>query len=497
LVFASDAKPAHSFFSRVGETGSTRPTPEAAPARTAAPSDQLPLDPVPTPIALAIPSAQCDSHPPAIPISQPIAGPSKKAHTFFQTNGSASKSSTLKAGWGNGIKEGAEWLPPWPGAEWPVHEGSADAPAIASPGVQKRPIPQAQVEEEDNAFWHSVLARAESSTVNHTTASNPGRRARQRHGATTGANRETLCERFRPRTASQVLGNGTEATYLRDWLSALSIGTQDGQVPKVIRRLPKKKRKLDDWIVDDIGLFGDPQEEPQEELELEAEPPNPNLDLDIEMGMGERPTSYAPLSNWLTNTILLSGPNGSGKSAAVYAAASELGWEIFEVYPGIGKRTGGNLMSLVGDVGRNHMVGRQKEKEVEQAITEPKPKTANGLNGFFQPKSKPAEAELDLAEVQDDAPPLGSQGEPIEIEDDHEKSLTTSPHLHQISLPSTPFREDAKFRQSLILIEEVDILFDEEATFWPAIISLIADSRRPVVLTCNGESRFLPPSHKI
>ena len=43
------------------------------------------------------------------------------------------------------------------------------------------------------------------------------------------------------------------------------------------------------------------------------------------------------------------------------------------------------------------------------------------------------------------------------------------------------------FRQSLILLEEVDILFKEDTNFWPSLVTFIKSSRRPVVLTCNGQ----------
>jgi len=40
----------------------------------------------------------------------------------------------------------------------------------------------------------------------------------------------------------------------------------------------------------------------------------------------------------------------------VYACASELGFEVFELYPGMGRRSGKDLAGAVGQLTRNHMV---------------------------------------------------------------------------------------------------------------------------------------------
>jgi len=64
----------------------------------------------------------------------------------------------------------------------------------------------------------------------------------------------------------------------------------------------------------------------------------------------------------MKNLILLVGPNGSGKTVAVYAVAQELGYEIFEVNAGMGKRRAKDIESEVGDVARNHIVRASPRK---------------------------------------------------------------------------------------------------------------------------------------
>ncbi|KAK4684821.1 hypothetical protein P7C73_g5344, partial [Tremellales sp. Uapishka_1] len=407
-VFATDHKPAHSFFARIGGNQLSRGTSVASDGGAS--------------------EASLQSVPPKV----------GKAHSFFKLNGGAGDAAKIRNGWGGGIREGWEWSSPLPGGDWPNHHGSVGLADLPDSVLRKRERRQINAEM-DSDFWQHRCSR-------RSTLADPTRKLPAStfvNSASRGANRESWCERYRPQRASDVLGNVTEATYLRDWLHSLAVGSTERKITRKIKR--PIKQSLDGWIVDDIGLFGDAEEEEEEDEILdEIDPPVP---------LGERPLSYPAFEARLTNAIVLAGPSGSGKSAAIYAAAHELDWEVFEVYPGIGRRTGGNLMSLVGDVGKNHMVNKGKQEKVKRG--------KEAFKSFFANK---VEVEEPLDEV--------------------------------VGLEKTPSTEhDGKFRQSLILIDEADILFDEETSFWPTVISLIAESRRPVILTCNDLS--LVPIHQL
>lgn len=207
-------------------------------------------------------------------------------------------------------------------------------------------------------------------------------------------------DKWAPQRADEVLGNREHAEYLLDWLAALQLTASTLNEPPpvdltisqskrkrrlketgsgkpsvlraVVKRRGRKRQRLDsddedDWIANDDDEIEDAPTEwltSDDELLLKG-PPSPSVTSEN----GEPPPSepdpplepphpsrtrrtFAPL----TNTILLTGPPGCGKTAAVYACAAELGYRVFEVYPGIGKRSGASLESLVGDVGKNHTV---------------------------------------------------------------------------------------------------------------------------------------------
>lgn len=171
----------------------------------------------------------------------------------------------------------------------------------------------------------------------------------------------------------------------------------------------------------------------------------------------------------LTNTLLLQGPSGSGKTASIYACAQELGWDVFEVYPGIGKRSGSAVSSLVGDVGRNHIVGGHGFSSGSANAS-----AAGAFSKLFGGQMSTGSS-------------IGFMTSPSK-----KKKSATSPETTDVSgSTSTP---ENTVRQSLILLEEVDILYQTDTNFWPSVINLIKNSRRPVIMTCNGTSHNHPSS---
>ncbi|KAF8259656.1 hypothetical protein EI94DRAFT_1750981, partial [Lactarius quietus] len=207
-------------------------------------------------------------------------------------------------------------------------------------------------------------------------------------------------QKWRP-VGEHILGNEQNACYLREWMHALRLhfattpsshdkssksNKKRGMRPEIVREVFRSaEREIRRLVVDDEDDEDDPQP----------------------VSLGKNPQH---------NT--LGWPPGLWEDAAVYTCAEELGWNVFEVYPGLGKRGGTHLDELIGDVGRNH--------------TLPQPLL------FHRGRSEP---------------------------------------------PNSP--------QSVVLIEEADVVFADEAGFWPSVVAFIRECRRPVIITCNVESR--PP----
>ncbi|KAF9009047.1 hypothetical protein BDQ17DRAFT_96371 [Cyathus striatus] len=277
----------------------------------------------------------------------------------------------------------------------------------------------------------------------------------------------TWVNKWRPRRAVDVLTNESNAVYLRNWLQALELklksvppatsetsssfrrqvsydkrGTKRPRIVRAVEKRGGRKRQRvdseDDNAIDFIAYdpFGENLYEPR--TDGDAHKALNGNDLQFSILQNE------PLLNQVYNTIVLTGPSGSGKTASVYACAEELGWKVFEVYPGIGKRNGANLDILIGDVGKNHILSK------EVALPDKRHQTPlSSYEGEVLPN--------------DTETPVTEQG----LAADNIKS---------------------SIQQSVILLEEVDILFKEDANFWPAVVKFISQSRRPVVCTCNDIS---------
>jgi hypothetical protein len=206
-----------------------------------------------------------------------------------------------------------------------------------------------------------------------------------------------------------------------------------GQHLEVVREVTRKRKKagaLDGWMVDD-----DDDDVDDDDLHKEYDGFEDLDDCSLPSSWDLSESMPIPFGRKIRNTILLVGPPGCGKTAAVYACAEELGWNVFEVYPGLGKRGGTHLDDLIGDVGKNHIL--------------PQPLLFH--RGRSEPPSPVKMRSTNAVDTLDD-------------------------------LPETEIHP-----QSAVLIEEADVVFADEAGFWPSVVAFIRSCRRPVIITCNGE----------
>ncbi|KAL2888460.1 Telomere length regulation protein elg1 [Ceratocystis lukuohia] len=257
---------------------------------------------------------------------------------------------------------------------------------------------------------------------------------------------------------SQVLQSGREALLLKEWLEALKVNAvhtasadpkPKGKGPK--KRGKKKKGKLDGFIIDensddDDGGAYSPCEDSSDDALAEWAP-------DV---LGTKRSVARTVAGRLRNAIVLSGKHGVGKTATVYAAAKELGFEVFEINAA-SRRAGKDILEKVGDMTRNHLVQRQAGETGEASSTASK---SAAIASFFGKKTADAKDAKD--------------GEGKKDRKD---------------------KEPAAQKQSLILIEEADLLYDEDKNFWATLVTLMSQAKRPFVITCNDET--LIPLHTL
>lgn len=286
-------------------------------------------------------------------------------------------------------------------------------------------------------------------------------------------------QKYSPKCASHVLQHGSEAMTLKNWLHSLTVlavgGALKASAPLDVKKPPRKKRKkaVDDFIV------SDDEEEEEDMLELSS--------VEI-LPVPQPPSMVRPQWTRNKNVILISGPHGCGKSAMVHAVAKELGFEVFEIHSGM-RRSGKDIQDKVGDMTANHLVNHKRsaapaQEEIttadntdnERMDTALQDDLTSGRQGtmtsFFQtkPVMKPK--------------PIAKPKKEEARSQESNRTLAT-----QAVLPLVAAAQRSQ-KQSLILFEEADILFEEDQQFWAQVTKLALNSKRPIVITCNDERQI-------
>uniref|UniRef100_A0A672GJ80 AAA+ ATPase domain-containing protein n=1 Tax=Salarias fasciatus TaxID=181472 RepID=A0A672GJ80_SALFA len=274
-------------------------------------------------------------------------------------------------------------------------------------------------------------------------------------------------EKFSPQHSRDIVGNSAPLTKLHSWLKRWKLRTN----PDKRRKTERKKEEKNSW---DCGDF-------QGEAGSEVDQEEP-----------------------LWNAVLITGPPGVGKTASVYACAQEFGFKVFEVNCS-SQRSGRRVLSQLKEATQSHLVEASGKDLLKPAYvntgggpqSEPLPgKTAQTVPSVSRQRAtrswrcsagkvraKPATATLahyfkTKAKANGDRP----GGLPPPEEADRRTPDNSSLGPDQTS----PQKKQAA--TSLILFEEVDVVFDDDVGFFAAIKAFMTTTKRPVVLTTNDPS---------
>lgn len=293
-------------------------------------------------------------------------------------------------------------------------------------------------------------------------------------------------QKYAPKCANDVLQQGREAILLRDWMKSLTVTSVDSgnKDPSSTRessvaskrhniKLKKKKRRrpeeLDGFVIssDEEAMQMDELTDP-EAMPSSQDRHSASKKTVIRVGdtLG---ISRSPSDARTTNAVVISGPHGCGKTATVYALAHELDFEVFEINAG-SRRSGRDLLDRVGDMTRNHLVHHSNGTETEvdnedllQLTESLKQDLESGrqanMKSFFKPK--------------------------LENGKRPKTKAVTKSNQAKVEQPAKRLKNQ---KQSLILLEEVDVLFEEDKQFWMTTLGLILQSKRPIIMTCNDEN---------
>ncbi|NWY69854.1 ATAD5 protein, partial [Erithacus rubecula] len=289
--------------------------------------------------------------------------------------------------------------------------------------------------------------------------------------ALSGVEKEDMLwtEKYQPQDSSELVGNKKEIERLHSWLQEW-----------------KKRADLEEK-----------RNQKREKEDKEQEDSLSSLDFkDCKSDTEEETT--------LCNTVLITGPPGVGKTAAVYACAQELGFKIFEVNASC-QRSGRQILSQLKEATQSHQVDKK-------GVNAHKPCFFNSCSTAKSPKKMYSPKKV----ISPRKPPLSPKGAGLKrslpsktlanyfkisskckvidgeatSEEKNGGNTQNSLEVKKDAQIKTINKEEGgehnrKSATSLILFEEVDIIFDEDAGFLNAIKTFMATAKRPVILTTN------------
>ncbi|PNH05280.1 ATPase family AAA domain-containing protein 5 [Tetrabaena socialis] len=228
----------------------------------------------------------------------------------------------------------------------------------------------------------------------------------------------------------------------------------------------------------------------------------------------------------LPTVLLLRGPPGCGKTAAAYAVAAELGFRVLEVNP-TADRSGPQLLRMVGEATQSRRLVHRSAGQAGAAggwMAQPQQQAAAGEGGGALDESSP-EPDSSPEPVKRRKAGGGRGGGRGGAAEAANAATTHAAAAHLFGHRAAPGAANNTFpaapgggadgeaaaagpggggtggggrngggggSATLMLFDEVDVLPDEDRGFMAALVSIIQESKRPIILTA-GLSPLPPP----
>jgi hypothetical protein len=318
---------------------------------------------------------------------------------------------------------------------------------------------------------------------------------------------ELWTEKYQFKSESDIVTNNSQLERLKEWLTNWKRLLAKPETAVVGRKVGKKGKK-----------YADSESE--------------YYDSDF----SNSESSYGSTRKFYANGLLLSGPHGCGKTSSVYAIAKLLGFKVFEVNASSARNKNAIIAELEGAINSHHVNGTTARPEtgggdvpvinrffnkavvdggeenrlpqVTSAVTKNKSKKrknslrretihnlTNKINFNFANKSKVVSdgEDEDGGVAGSDDSDLDADEEFFKRNKNHKVTVCGRKSGGKLAERGHGGGGDAGCgslniqRESLILFDEIDVIFKEDYGFWSAILHFIKRSRKPIVLTTTDE----------
>eukprot|EP00118_Oscarella_pearsei_P001842 m.8674 g.8674 ORF g.8674 m.8674 type:complete len:1489 (+) comp20758_c0_seq2:87-4553(+) len=179
--------------------------------------------------------------------------------------------------------------------------------------------------------------------------------------------------------------------------------------------------------------------------------------------------------------VVLLGPHGSGKTSGLYACAKELGLQVLELNES-SKRTGKQLQLQLHEATLSHGVSRPALNRA-RAKTEAKPAVHPAFSAFLK-KGSLHQKGNELVEIQRKTSKhkqRKKRGQVLDLNSSSEEEEANDVQVVAVKMAApTP-------SPVVVLIDDVEVVFEEDTGFWAAVGNIIETTKRPLVLATSDE----------